>query len=346
MPFPRPVALWFLTASIAALPLRAQAPDRPEPPDPPPIHHGQEPRVSILDDVTVESGLHERGIVCVRGDVKIDGEVEGDVVVIAGSLQVNGTVSGTVVAVASPVDLGDHAVIKGDLTNVAGSLDRGDAEIRGSVVNVSPSGLGLPSFGSGWDRDWAGWSPLAFLFPWGTLLGLFLFFVGAIVLSAVVPDRIRLISQETPVSFFTAFLFGLLGYMLLAMTLLVLCITIIGIPIAFLVYCGFVILKWMAMCGLFHYVGARLARSLNINASFLGAILLGLVPFALIRLIPTCCFGFTVWFAVEIVAFGLLINTRLGTRPSSVLAQPPAPIPPPPTPPVPPIVPPPPAPPA
>jgi len=337
MPLRRPIVLFALTALLAfGGAWAADPPDPSEPPDPPRIHHGdEEPKVAIFGDVTVAKGETMQGIVCVRGDVTIDGAVEGDVVVVAGTLEIEGKVSGSVVAVATPITLGDHAVIDGDLTNVGGSLDRGDAEVSGSVVNVAPNSVGLPSFG-----NWGDWGGLgaAWLFPWWTILGLFLFFVAALVLAALVPDRIRVISEETPVRLFTALLFGLLGYMLLFLTQVVLCVTIIGIPIAVLVYFVFVILKWMAMCGIFHYVGTRLGRSFGRETSFLGAILLGMVPFGLIRLIPTCCFGFTVWFLVEITAFGFLIITRLGTRPSAPLPVPPVPTamapPPPPTAPV------------
>jgi hypothetical protein len=336
MRFRRPVMLFLLTASLLAAPLAAQAPEPPDPPDRPRFHHDNgEPKVSIFNDIRIEKGEREGGIVCVRGDVTIEGAIDGDVVAVLGDVRVDGTINGNLVAVMGDIELGDQAVINGDLTNVGGSLDRGDAQINGSVVNVSPMGLGLPSFGWG-GGHWSDWGGL-FLFPWGTLLALFLFFVAALVLAALVPDRIRLISEETPVRLFTAFLFGLLGYMLLAFTLFFLCVTIIGIPIAFLVWFVFVILKWMAMCGIFHYVGTRIARSFGREFSFLGTILVGLIPFALVRLLPFC-FGCTMWFLVEIVAFGLLIVTRLGTRTSAPATTPevifpPAPAAPPPAPP-------------
>jgi hypothetical protein len=314
-------------------------PDAPVPPDRPDRfrHHGdQEPKVAIFGDVTVERGETKEGIVCVRGNVTIDGEVDGDVVVVAGKLDIEGKVNGSVVAVMSPISLGDHAVVDGDLTTVGGRLDKGEAEVHGNVVNVSPMGLNLP--GMNW-LDWGGLGA-AWLFPWWTILKLFLFFVAALVLAALVPDRIRLLSEETPVRLATAFLFGLLGYTLLAMTQVVLCVTLIGIPIAILVYFVFLILKWMAMCAIFHYVGGRLARSFGRQTSFLGAILLGLLPFAVIRLLPFCV-GSIVWFMVEIVAFGLLIITRLGTRPMAVAPIPAAavivPPPPPPEPSAPPV---------
>jgi len=314
----RSIALSALTVLLAfGTTFAVDPPDPPVPPDPPErIHHGdREPKVAIFGDVTVERGETKQGIVCVRGNVTIEGEVDGDVVVVAGKLDVEGKVNGSIVGVMTPIVLGDHAVIDGDLTNVGGRLDKGEADVNGSTVNVSPMGLNLP--GMNW-LDWGGFGA-AWLFPWWTILKLFLFFVAALVLAALVPDRIRLMSEETPVRL--AFLFGLLGYTLLAMTQVVLCVTLIGIPIAILVYFVFLILKWMAMCAIFHYVGGRLARSFGRQTSFLGAILLGLAPFALVRLLPFCV-GSIVWFLVEIVAFGLLIITRLGTRPMGVVPVP------------------------
>jgi hypothetical protein len=55
--------------------------------------------------------------------------------------------------------------------------------------------------------------------------------------------------------------------------------------------------------------------------SLLGAILLGFLPFALLRFVPFCV-GFSIWFLVEILAFGYLILTRVGTRGSPGVVPP------------------------
>ena len=66
--------------------------------------------------------------------------------------------------------------------------------------------------------------------------------------------------------------------------------------------------------------------------SLLGAILIGFLPFAFLRFVPFCI-GFSIWFLVEILAFGYLILTRVGTRGSPFAAAPPPVPPPPPAPP-------------
>lgn len=240
----------------------------------------------------------------------VDGHVNGDITVVAGSLDLKGSVDGDITGVVSRLDFDAKASVEGDVTNVGGSLQRNDASVQGQVVNV-PFGLSLPKWGHGVDGP--GWGALAGLFFWWKLFAIFLFFVCALLLAALVPDRIRLISEEAPARLFTAFVFGLIGYVVFVFAQLFLALTLIGIPLVFLLYLVFVVLKWLAMCGIFHQIGSRLGQAMGREMSLLGAILLGALPFALLRFIPFCV-GFSIWFLVEILAFGYLIVTRVGTR--------------------------------
>jgi hypothetical protein len=273
----------------------------------------------INQDITIKAGeTHEGGITCIRGHVTIDGHVNGDVTVVAGSLDLRGSVDGDVTGVLSRVELYDKSSVEGDVTNVGGTLSREGATVQGQVMNV-PFGIGLPKWGHGWSP---GWGAFAGLFFWWKLFAIFLFFVCALLLAALVPERIRLISEEAPARLFTAFIFGLVGYVVFVFAQIFLALTIIGIPLVFLSYLVFVVLKWLAMCGVFHQIGFRVGRAMGREMSLLGAILLGLLPFAVLRLIPVPCVGFSIWFLVEILAFGYLILTRVGTRGTPIAAPP------------------------
>jgi hypothetical protein len=264
----------------------------------------------VGEDVTIgPDETYDGDVVCVRGHARIEGHVNGNVTVVLGTLDLSGAVSGDVVTVLSGSKLAPSTVVEGDLTNVAGSLERSGATITGHVVNIP---VGIPSLGLG-PRWGPGASIFYGIFFWWKLFALFLFFVCALVLAALVPDRIRLISEEVPVQVF-------------------LTITLIGIPLAFLLFLSFTVLKWLAMCGIFHQLGWRIGRAFGREMSLLGGILLGLLPFALLRFLPLCI-GWSIWFLVEIVAFGCLIVTRVGTRRSLPIASPhPPPHPPPPPP--------------
>jgi cytoskeletal protein CcmA (bactofilin family) len=330
------------TKSTTAQPVAPTVPPPPAPPGVPSLpdrpgvlNQGPNNQISgVGQDINVPAGTtHDGDIVCVYGHVTIDGHVNGDVTVVAGRLDINGSVDGDVTGVVSRMDLDPKAAVNGDLTNVAGTLRRNGASVQGQVVNM-PFGITIPSWRHGFRT---GWGDFIGLFFWWKLFAIFLFFVCALLLSALVPDRIRLISEEAPVRLFTAFVFGLVGYVVFVFVQLFLTITLIGIPLVFLLYLMFVVLKWMAMCGIFHQIGFRIGNSMGRRLSLLGAILLGLLPFALLRFVPFCI-GFSIWFLIEILGFGYLILTRVGTRGSVGLPLPPPVSPPPAAPPAPPEV--------
>jgi len=326
------IAVFLGTAGLAAVPPQetktttaqpvapAPPPDAPDAPDSPGVLD-QRPGNDLSgvgQDITIPAGTtHDGEIVCVYGHVTIDGHVNGDVTVVAGSLEIKGSVEGNVTGVASRMDIDKKAEIDGDVTNVGGSLRRNGATVQGQVVNI-PFGISFPSWGHGLR---SGWGDFAGFFFWWKLFAIFLFFVCALLLAALVPDRIRLISEEAPARLFTAFVFGLVGYVVFVFAQLFLTITLIGIPLVFLLYLVFVVLKWLAMCGIFHQIGSRIGKAMGRELSLLGAILLGFLPFALLRFVPFCV-GFSIWFLVEILAFGYLILTRVGTRGSPGVVPP------------------------
>lgn len=284
-------------------------------------------KVVIWSDVEVGAGQEVPGsVVCIGGHVKILGKVHRDVVVIGGNLEMSGEADGAVVGVGSKLVLRSSARIGRDLVNVAGGLDRGGASVGGQVVNI---GLG------GWMAHLPGpFGILGFIFFWFKLLKLVLVFIAVLLIVALVPDRIRLISEEAPLHPFMAFFAGLGGFIVLAITMILLCITLIGIPAAVLLYFAFIVIKWMGLCGLFHIVGKKIGKLMGRDLSLLGATLLGFLPFAVLNFLPFCI-GSMIWFVLEAMGVGLVILTRGGGRryaatSTSSAAAPAAPPPPPP----------------
>jgi hypothetical protein len=285
-------------------------------------------KIAILSDLEIPPGKEIRGsVVCVGGNVRLLGKVRGDVVVIGGKLEMSGQASGSVVGVASKLVLRPGASVRGDLVNVAGGLDRDGARVGGQVVNIGMGGR--------WFAHMPGpFGILGFLLFWIAFLKLVLVFIGLLLLTAIAPDRVRLLGEEAPIRPFLAFFAGLGGYIVLTMVMILLCITIIGIPVALLLYFAFVIVKWLGLAGIFQAIGRRIGRLFGRELSLLGAVLLGFLPLAILRFIPLCV-GSIIWFVLDATAVGLVILTRFGTRRHGALAAPPAPPPPAPVPPVP-----------
>lgn len=276
-------------------------------------------KVGFGAPITVAADELIRGdVVCIGAAARVDGIVRGDVVVIGGSLTMSGSAR-SVVGVGSSLELTEGAKVRADVVNVGGRLEREGAEIGGQVVDL---GIGLNLLRSPFRIHSGGFPSL-----WGLALGykaasLAIVFFAIIVIAAIVPERIRRIRDETAARLGLAFLAGLLAYVALPVVFFLLAMTIIGIPVAILVYFVFLIFKWIGLAGLFAEIGRRIGGSLfGREMSLLGGIALGFLPFALVRFVPFCV-GWTLWFLLEIVAIGLVIVTRAGS-PAGIVVPPP-----------------------
>ena len=179
-------------------------------------------RVNIGGDITIEA----------------DERVSDPVVAVGGSVTVLGHVDDDVVAVGGSVHLGPKAVVRGDVTSVGGRIEQSHgAVIRGHVNEIR---FGPPNFHFhpgiflgplvGWDM-FSGWFRLV-----GTLLrlGIVLILVFMAVLAAPrVVERIgERAAREPWMSGFTGLLAQLLFVPVLVLSVVVLAVSIIGIPLA------------------------------------------------------------------------------------------------------------------
>lgn len=269
-------------------------------------------RVSVFGDaIHVPADVYQDGaVIAIGADVIIEGEVRDDVVVISGSLEMTGSARRSVVTILSHVSL-DGARIGDQLVNVAGTLKKHDTEIDGQTVNIG-FGDWLPNLPSSFGI-------LGFFIFWGRLFKLLLTFVVILFLAALVPERIRNISEVAPARYAAAFFVGLLGYLGMLVLVAVVGITVIGLPVLIVI---FLLLKWLGIVGIFHAVGQRIGRSLGRELSLLGAILLMFLPYALVvqlpllfgilGLIASGMIGMFLWLFLEVPAVGLVLLTRAG----------------------------------
>ncbi len=217
------------TAKPGSPPASAESPRDADPdPDPDIFSDPQRtPRARRREDV-----------VRIGGSVTIDPDetVRGDVVVIGGAATINGEVDGEVVVVGGSAAFGPQADVRGDVTVVGGGLSRDPgAVLRGSVQEV---GFG----GFPWQGEWtrrASWNWMDGIYPvarlTGTLVrvGLLILLTALVLFVARQPvEQIAERVAADPVkSWFVGFLAEMLFIPVLAMTAIVLTITVIGIPL-------------------------------------------------------------------------------------------------------------------
>lgn len=232
----------------------AAAADAPDPPS------GADRRPSRRSDSRVRIG----------GGVTVEADeiVAGDVVVIGGSARVNGEVRGDVVAVGGSVELGPNAVVTGDTVVVGGTLRRDPtADVRGEIQQISLGDFGdwrLRSFGPWWD---SGLSSMFRLMSTLVRVSVLCLLVGLVmVLARDQVDRVGRRAAAEPVkSGAIGILSQLLFVPLLVVTIVVLVVTIIGIPLLLLI--PFVILG-LAVVGLVGFTSVAYYVGGLVNARF------------------------------------------------------------------------------
>jgi hypothetical protein len=323
----------------------AGVPAPPVPPEPPAAAPA-EPREEGWSEV----GRYRHGGARVRfgGDVTVaeDEAIGDDVVAILGSARVDGRVDGNVVAVGGSIHLGPKASVRGDVTAVGGSVERADGtEVSGQINEIR---IGRPTFGPfvnfhPW-RDWH-WFGDTVRNPFGgsfdlmaTLVRVGLVGLLAALMIAVVPTPVRRVADRVATepwrSGFVGLAAQLLFVPLLVITVVILAVSIIGIPLLLLVPFALIAVAIALVmgfagsaCALGRWIGSRagsgvpgllvslvvglaMVFALTIIARFLG--LAGLPVGILLGAVLAV--GFFVEYVAWTVGLGGVLLSRFGRR--------------------------------
>ena len=263
-------ALFFAPSPASPAPATASVP----PPAPATPDIVEVPGAPDVPSRRRRSGLDRRNgdRVRVGGGVVVEaGEVvDGDVVSVAGAVTVDGEVRGDVVAVGGGVTLGPSALVGGDVTAVGGPVRRDPgAQVHGKVQEV---GLGGIDFGRWtWRRNPVGvW--------WRSTLGSAFALVGTLVRVAVLcllaalvvllgRDYMERAGQIAATSAITAAGVGFLAQVcflpVLVITVVVLVMTVVGIPLLLVLpfaVLGVALIALVGFTGVAHYVGQSVSR--------------------------------------------------------------------------------------
>lgn len=301
-----------------------------------------------------ETARYRHGGARVRfgGDVTVgaDEAVGDDVVVILGAAHIEGRVDGAVVAVGGSVHLGPKARVQGDVTAVGGSVERASgAVVEGQINEVRVSAPSIGPFVR--VRPWRGWALFGDRFrnPFGgsfdliaTLIRLGLIGLFAALVVAVAPGPVGRVASRVSAEPWRAGLVGLAAQLLfvplLVLTIIILAVSIIGIPLLLLVPFGLVVVAFAFLmgftgtgCAVGQWIGRRaggglpglmsslavglaVVWALTVFARFAGLaglparFILGVVLFA----------GFLVEYVAWTVGLGAVLLSRFGQRDSRV----------------------------
>ena len=299
--------------------------------------------------LTVEEDEIAREAVVFGAPLTIRGKVKGDAAAIGSSVTVSGEVTGDVVAVGGDVHLEEGADVAGDVVAVGGQVEEtGDVRVGGERVSVPfgkdfrfwRPGAGVFFRPDGWhdSDDWHDFGPMdvAMSAAWhGFCLVMFLLFACLVLLLGRKPlERMeRKVATEPWKSGLVGLLSQILILPLFIVVLLVLVISIIGIPLLLLLpfaILGLLLLAFMGFCA----VAMRLGRILEgrfgwtLSSPYL-VLILGIASIVIWSLIADlldfgggwlwffvmmfAIFGALVKYLAWTVGFGAAVLTRFGT---------------------------------
>jgi hypothetical protein len=272
---------------------------------------------------TLESGQTLAGDMLVMGgavNLQAGSTVTGNILMLGGNLQANGTIGGSLFSLGGLVQMSDTTVVNGDVGALGGSIQGAqEATINGQVITENNTSFPLvlpgnmrgsfPNFSIRtnplWDMLWL----FAQSFLWAAL---------AVVVILFAPNPTRRVGETASTQPLISGGLGLLTAILAPILMLIVAITLIGIPVALLALAAFLVAWAFGLIAIGIEIGERLAKAarsdwaLPVSAA-LGTFILTLIANTLGKIIP--CIGWLAPFLVGIIGLGAVLLTRFGSRP-------------------------------
>ena len=280
--------------------------------------------VAVNGDLTVDGSVNGNGV-AVLGSATINGSVDGNGVAVMGPCTINGTVHGNAVAVMGNLRLGPNARVDGNAVSVGGNVIKDpSATVGGQVVpiyfGVNPDS---PEASSVWRHSILKGRPLALGVHFGIYWILNLFIVAIYLLLALIfPNGVTKCADTLQYRPGVTFLTGFLAMLGMPVLFILLCVTVIGIPVALIV-----LPLGISACILFGKTAlyALIGRSvLNKKVQPVAAVLVGVVIMLVLFLIPLL--GLMLWFLVAFLGFSCALTTLFSKAPAPAAATPAAPV--------------------
>jgi uncharacterized RDD family membrane protein YckC len=268
--------------------------------------------VAIFGSASSDGDVSD-AVVSLFGDTRVTGTVGDSAVAVLGDVYVDGKVGDSVVAVFGNIELGPHADVGGDLHSFGGTLTKDpNAQIHGTISTVQ-----LPvAFGGGqWIRTWVSHClmlgrPLAFVhgldWAWSLALGFLVLYVLFALLFHRGVDRCVTTLETHPG---TVTLTALITLLLLPVLFVLLCVTVIGIPLIPFLWFGWWLAALFGKCVILTWIGRRLIQLFGRREPVpaVAAVLVGGVLVLLLYTVPVV--GFITFKLLGLLGRGAVLVT-------------------------------------
>jgi uncharacterized RDD family membrane protein YckC len=281
--------------------------------------------VAIFGSASSEGDAED--LVAILGNTKASGHVQDSAVAVMGNVEIDGAVDGDVVAVFGNVDLGPRARVGGDVTAVGGAVTRDPAAtVAGDVQSIG-------GFTSGFDR-FKPWiehcllvgRPLALVpgIGWAWTIA-FIFLALYVFLALLFRDAVSRCADTVEKQPGMTLVAALLSILLMPITIVLLCITVIGIAAIPFVLFGAYCVGLFGKAVMLAWLGRRVVgRSGQLGHPAIAVLVGGLLVLVL-YLVPLL--GFLIYNILGLFGFGAVIYTLILAGRERRAARPSAPLP-------------------
>lgn len=281
-------------------------------------------QLESLRKVAQASAELERNRVSTGAPVTVEANSTVDSAVAYGGpviIEPNAVVEGDAVAFGGNVELGANAVVEGDAVSFGGTVIKGpNAVVRGETVSMGGSGLGSAISRAvvkqerlkerDTDETSEGWSLGRNLAKF--LLQFALFFGLGFLLMMFAPERMKAIEATIRAEPAKNGLTGLIGLFAAVPATLLLVVTLVGIPVAMLMWLALALIIPVGLAAVANLLGAALPTG-PLRRTQATVLAVGLLVLMLVKSIPVLG-GLLLAVAVA-VSLGAIIRTRFGQPP-------------------------------
>jgi hypothetical protein len=292
-------------------------------------HGSSGDRHAVGNDVTVEAGQTAQDVVAVMGSATLRSGAEGrDVVAVMGDVTLDaGAQADQVVAVFGDVRVGPGALVAGDAVSVGGRVQIDPTGEVGGQTQQIP----LPRIGKVVVGDWLPHHDTNPLWTIAAVVAKFaVYFAMGLLLVALFPQRLEVIAASMVANPGKTLLAGFLGLVAQPFLLVLLVVTLIGIPLVAVQVLALLAAAVMGFTALAWFIGRRMPEQVSRGAL---ALQLAIGTGIVVVLTQVPVLGWLIWVVLVMFTLGAVIRTRFGQPPAvmpTVMAPPPMPPPAPP----------------
>jgi hypothetical protein len=241
------------------------------------------------------------------GTLLADGEIKGDIKSAAGEASINNGVGGDVVLEVDSLHIASTASIGGSLTYTSkkeADIESG-AEISGPIKHIVPEPQ--PGF----------WSGVGGKVVKKILAFLMIFLIG-LLLIVIAPNKMNSLAEAIVIHPWQSLGWGALLFIATPIAIVIVMITVIGIPIGLITGAVYGIALYLAQIPVALMLGLLILKRSVVTESkgiMIGALAIGLVILHLLRLIPIA--GFIIALLTIVFGLGSLVVSQVRLRAES-----------------------------